>query len=221
MMNASMKIADGEADAHHRQRSLVADREGAEDRDHDDRRRRHHAPGHGQPVAHRVVRVARVDPFLVHARDEEDLVVHRQAEHDGEDHDRQERLDRPGRVAEQAREVAVLEDQRHDAERARDRQQVEDAGLDRDQQRAEDDREQQQRQPDHDADEQRQLVADRLGEVEVASRSCRRSTRARRSRLAIGGRVSSRAVPDDLVGALVLRRRRRVGDHRRGVAAPR
>ena len=37
--------------------------------------------------------------------------------------------------------------------------------------------------------------------------------------LSIGGSVSVARLPDDLVGALVLRRRRRVGDHRRGVAA--
>ena len=37
-----------------------------------------------------------VHPLLVHAADQEHLVVHRQAEQDREHHHRQERLDRPG-----------------------------------------------------------------------------------------------------------------------------
>ena len=40
--------------------------------------------------------VAGADPFLVHAADQEDLVVHRQAEEDGEHQHRQEHLDGPG-----------------------------------------------------------------------------------------------------------------------------
>ena len=51
-------------------------------------------------------------PLLVHAADQEHLVVHREPEQDREHHHRQERLDRPGADAERPGEEALLEDQR-------------------------------------------------------------------------------------------------------------
>ena len=70
-------------------------RERAEHHHHDRRRRGDHPAGGSQAVAHRVVRVAAVLPLLVHAREQEHLVVHGQPEDDREQHHRQERLDRP------------------------------------------------------------------------------------------------------------------------------
>ena len=80
------------------------------------------------PVAARPLRTATrlspdVEPFLVDPGDEKDLVVHRQTEQDGEEHDRQERLDRPGPVdAEDRAEPPPLEDRHQDAERRPDGQ---------------------------------------------------------------------------------------------------
>ena len=78
-------------------------------------------------------------PLLVDAGDEEDFVVHRETEHDREDHHGDERIDRSGLDAERAGEPAALEDRLHDAEGCGDREQVHERGLQRDQQRAEDD----------------------------------------------------------------------------------
>ena len=93
----------------------------------------------GDPFTHSRARVAAVLPLLVDAGDEEDLVVHREAEHDCEDHDGDERIDRSGLDAERACEPAALEDRLHDAERRGDREQIHECGLHRNQQRAEDD----------------------------------------------------------------------------------
>ena len=49
-----------------------------------------------RPLATDEVAVAGARPLLLHAGEEEHLVVHRQAEHDGEEHHRRERLDGPG-----------------------------------------------------------------------------------------------------------------------------
>ena len=65
-----------------------------------------------------------VQPLLVDAGDEEDLVVHREPEHDREEHHGDEGVDRPGLDAEQAGEPAALEDRLDDAERRADREQV-------------------------------------------------------------------------------------------------
>ena len=70
---------------------------------------------------------------LAHAADDEDLVVHRDAEEEGEDHDRHLDVDRlrgldaPDRVGAEA----VLEDEHDQAPRGGDREEVEQDGLQR------------------------------------------------------------------------------------------
>ena len=87
--------------------------------DHHRGGRRDDAAGVGQPFAHRCARVAAVLPLLVDAGDEEDLVVHREPEHDREDHHGDEGVDRSGLDAEEAAEPAALEDRLDDTERQR------------------------------------------------------------------------------------------------------
>ena len=107
-----------------------------------------------------------LQPLLVDAGDEEDLVVHRQPEEDGEQHHREERLDRTGSVdPEHAAQPAPLEDGHQDAEGRADRQQVHDRRGQRDDEAAEDDGQQQERQQDDQSDEQRQLGRQHVGEV--------------------------------------------------------
>ena len=152
-------------------------------------------------------RVVRVLPLLVHARDQEDLVVHAQPEDDREHQHRHERLDRARADPEQPGAVALLEDQRHEAERGADRQQVHDRGLDRDHDRAEHDQQQQRAEEHDDADEQRQLARDDPREVlvgrgEAADLDCVRRSAARRA-----GTTSSRSRLSVSVVACVLRAR--------------
>ena len=93
-MVASRKIAVGEADAHHLDDAVVLEQEAAEDDDHD-RGRGGDDPGRGgQAVGHRRAAVAGAVPLLPDPGEQEHLVVHRQAEHDGEQHHRHPRLDR-------------------------------------------------------------------------------------------------------------------------------
>ena len=78
-------------------------------------------------------------PRLGHARDEDDFVVHRQAEDDAEDEHRDDREDasrRPGE-ADQLRAVALLEDEDEGPEGRSHRQEVQEDRLDRDEQRPE------------------------------------------------------------------------------------
>ena len=108
-----------------------------------------------------------MDPCLVDARDEEDLVVHREAEHDREDHHGQERLDRAAGDPEQAAEPAPLEDRDDDTERGADREQVHQRRLERDQQRPEHDEQEQRREQDDAGDEDPQLRRDDVREVDL------------------------------------------------------
>ena len=72
----------------------------------------------------RLLRLGAVDVLLPHPGDEEDLVVHGEAEHDADQEDRQQADDRAGLVdAEDVREPAPLEDRDHDAERGDDAEQ--------------------------------------------------------------------------------------------------
>lgn len=65
-----------------------------------------------------------VDVLLAHARDQEDLVVHRESEQDAGDDDRQQGDDRRGLLdAEEVGGEALLEDRDDGAERRPDRQQ--------------------------------------------------------------------------------------------------
>src|SRR5205085_1490709 len=76
--------------------------------------------------------------LLADAREDEDLVVHREAEEEREHHQRQPEGDGArGRDPEdEVRAVPLLPEPRHHAERGREREQVEDEGLEREQDRA-------------------------------------------------------------------------------------
>ena len=112
--------------------------------------------------------VAGEQPLLVHAGDEEDLVVHRQPEQDREEDHRDERVDRSaGADADQPRKPAPLEDRDDDAEAGTGGEQVHDRRGERQHETAEGDHQQQERQPDDGDEEQRHLVGDHLGEVDL------------------------------------------------------
>ena len=133
----------GEAQAELLDDAVFAEHEREEHAHHDRRGGGHHAPGQRQALGDRARVFAGVRPALVDARDQEHLVVHRQAEHDREQHHRDERLDRPLLDAEQAAQPAPLEDRDDHAERGADAEQVHHGGLQRDHERAEDDHQQQ------------------------------------------------------------------------------
>ena len=90
----------------------------------------------------------RVHPLLVHAADQEDLVVHRQAEQHGERQHRHERVDRTGPAeTERVRTPAELEERDDHAERGAGREQVHHRGGERHDDAAE--RDQQQEEAEH------------------------------------------------------------------------
>ena len=103
------------------------------------------------PVRARPSSIARsVEPRLVvclaHAREHEDLVVHREAEQEREDHQRDPGRDRLGRGdVPERRAVTHLEDEDDDPERAAERDEVEDRRLDRQHDRPERPRQQDER----------------------------------------------------------------------------
>ena len=119
--NASMNDGRCQGDAEQLDRQVPAERERGEDADHDRGGRRDHPAGRGEAVDDRLGGVLALLPLLVDARHQEDLVVHREAEDDREDHHRQERLDRRrGVEPDQAPEPTPLEDRDDDAERGAD-----------------------------------------------------------------------------------------------------
>ena len=145
--------------------------------------------------------------LLLDAAEEEHLVVHRQAEHDGEHHQRRPRLDRsllPD--AEQARAPAPLEHRDHQAVRDADGEQVHHHRLQRHQDRAEHHHQQQERQQQHDAHDDGQHLERVRGEV--ADRRGQAADRRveRRARDRVGMTCVAEAV-DEIARALVLRRR--------------
>ena len=178
------------------------------------------------PSATAVALSLRAVVLLLHAREQEDLVVHREAEHDREQHHRRPRLDRAFTVdADQARAPAPLEHRDDDAVRGTDRQQVHDDGLERHEQRPEHDHQQQEAEHEDRADQERQPVAEVVGEVdrrrvEAADLARRHRSRGRRRR-ASGARAR---VVSSSCGALVgvdLHEREIVGDRDRIGRRPR
>ena len=119
------------------------------------------------PSATERAAVAGAVPLLPHAGEQEHLVVHRQAEDDGEQHHRHPRLDRRRLHAGEVAEPAPLEQRHDDAVGGADRQQVHDHGLERHEQRPEHDHQQQERQREHGAEEVRQARREVVGEVDV------------------------------------------------------
>ena len=87
------------------------------------------------------------------------MVVHRQAEQDHEQEQRQPRLDRAGALeAEQLLAVALLEDQHEHAVGGADRQQVQHDRLDRDDQRAERDQQEHEREAEDEQEHDRRVA---------------------------------------------------------------
>ena len=149
---------DGHAQADHLDGAVGGDHERGEDHDHDGGR------GADGPAGDRLadpdggVVIPQPQPFLVHAADQEHLVVHGEPEEHREHQDRHQRGDRPGvGHPDQPVEPAELEHRDDDPERGGGREQVHDRRRGRDDQATEQDHQQDERQGhDHD-DEQREL----------------------------------------------------------------
>jgi hypothetical protein len=151
---------DGQADAELLDRRVAVEDEAAEDADHDEPSRRDdrpgvlHAPRDGVPVV--------VAHLAAHrdGRQQEHLVVHRQAEQHGEHHQRDVARDRHGVArgldAQQVDAPPPLERRRQHAEGGADAQQVDDGRLQRHQQRAEGDHQHEEAQGEDDGDHQQQ-----------------------------------------------------------------
>ncbi len=78
-----------------------------------------------QTLGHGAARLSRVRaPLLAHAREHQDLVVHRQAEERAEQEDRERRLERSGLEVEQPAQMALLEDPHQRAEARGDGEEV-------------------------------------------------------------------------------------------------
>ncbi len=128
----AMPIAQALDDDHVRQA------ERREDGDHDQSRAGDDAAGSREPIGHGPARVAGPPVRLLDTRQQQHLVVHRQAEDHAEHQDRDDRDREAGRrEAEHARQVAVLEDPDERPEAGGQRQQGHDHCLDRQHHRSE------------------------------------------------------------------------------------
>src|SRR5918993_3412709 len=130
--------------------------EGEEDGDHDHGRRGDHTRRGGEAVDDGLVRIAGLFVLLPDVGHQEDLVVHRQAEEDGEHHQ--------GHVGDygdgafqpyQACGPVVVEGVGNDAEGGEDGEHVHRHRLERDQERTEGYQQQQEREDEHDRYDQR------------------------------------------------------------------
>jgi hypothetical protein len=125
---------DGETEAEHLDLGGVAEHEGCEDADHDERGGGDHAGRSGDASDHAAGGVAGGDPLLADTGEDEDLVVHGEAEEDGEHHHRQERHDGHGLVeADGVEAPSPLEHRDERTVGSGDAQQVDEGGLERDQ----------------------------------------------------------------------------------------
>ncbi len=159
---------DRQPEADQLDRPDVGHDEAAEHTDHD-RSRSGDDPGCRRQALHDSgAVVARAVVLLTDGREQEDLVVHRQAEDDGEEHHRSPGLDGRARIdTEHAAEPSPLEDHHHHAVGGADRQQVHDDGLERHEHAAEDDEQQHEAQQEHTADEPRQSAGEDRREVDA------------------------------------------------------
>ena len=156
----------GEADADLLGQLIAGERERAEYRDHHERRARHDAGGALDAVGDRVVVAHAAVHGLADPADDEHVVVHREAEQDHEQEERDPGRDATDRLeVEQLLAVAVLEDEHEDAVGGADRQQVEDDRLDRDDDRAERDQQQDEREPEHEREHERRACRQVVDEV--------------------------------------------------------
>ena len=145
--------------------ALSAEGEGREDADHDERGGRDDPPGVGLAPVDRLGVAPGVQPLLVHARDEEHLVVHREAEEYCDHDHRKERLDRSGARADQRAAPAPLKDRDHEPEGRTGREQVHRRGGEWNDDAAEGDHQQEAPEQHDDANEERDLREEDRGEV--------------------------------------------------------
>ena len=124
--------------------------------------------GRRETVGDRGPAVAGAAPLLTDPGEEEHLVVHREAEHDREQHHRDPRVDRPRCHARDVAQPAPLEQRDHHAVRGADREQVHEHGLQRHEQRPEHEHQQQERQ-------RRARRRRRSASVRPCTPTCRRS----------------------------------------------
>ena len=145
----------GEPDAGHLDHRIGVGGEAHEDRDHDRAGGRDDLARAGRGGRDRRAVAGVPAPLLTHARDQEHVVVGREAEQDREHEQRHVRDDGLLLDAQQRRAGGRLERERHDAVGGGDRRQVEDRRHQRDPPRAERDQQQQQRQADDGGGEHR------------------------------------------------------------------
>ena len=146
---------------------------------------------------------------------EEHHVVHREPEEDRERDRRHERLDRAFDVeSHQAHEVALLDDERQDAEADERGQDGRDRRRQRDDDRPERHREDEERDADHVQEEDRQPLHDPVGDVDERRVQAGHVDRGRTAFRRGGHHVASQAV-DEVRRRLVLRRRARRDEHDR------
>ena len=125
----------------------------------------------GEPELDRLLGGAGLVVGLAHAADHEDLVVHREAVEEGEDHQRD-----PGDHGSARRDVPelgavpLLEDEHDDAEGRRERDEVEHDGLEREHDRAKRACEQDQRQDQDQSEHVGEAAEERMDEVAVDCR---------------------------------------------------
>src|SRR5215203_3174093 len=141
--------------------------EGDEGEEEDQRRARDEAPGTADPLDDGTFGRAAAVVRLPHPADDEDLVVHRDAEEEGEgDHrqldvDRLRRLDTPDRFGAES----LLVDEHDQPPGGADGEQVQEDSLQRQEQRAERPRQQEERQDRDEGDYPREVAVDSVEEV--------------------------------------------------------
>ena len=198
MIVASIRIADGEADADLLGQLVAGEGEGAEDGDHHERRARHDAGRAPDAVGHRVVVAHAALNGFADAAEDEDVVVHREAEQDHEQEQRDPGRDAADRLeVEQLLAVAVLEDQHEHAVGGADRQQVERDRLDRHHDRAERDQQQHEREAEHEAEHDRRPRDQDVDEVLGPAVTPFTATSAPASLPTVAGTTSARNASTD------------------------
>ena len=201
---------DREAEAHLLEHDHLARGHAAEHADHDRGRAGDDAGGAADAVAHGLARVAGLVVALLDAAEQEHLVVHREAEEQGEEHERHPGLDalHLGEAQETGAD-ALLEDQHQQPVGGADAQEVHEDRLHRDDDRAEG------HQQEHEAQAEDHQQHDRQPGVEEAEvvDDARRRTR----HVHLGGAAGERG--GDQVVAQVLHQRLRGLAH--GVAGQR
>jgi hypothetical protein len=201
----------GQADAHHLQHQVPLGGEPEEDGDHDRGGCGDEPSGRGQAGDDAAPGVPGAQPLLSHPGEQEDLVVHRQAERDGEHQDRHPARHRHVVVeAEQTGAPAPGEDRDDDAVRGGDAQQVHERRLEGDDRGAEDHGQQQERQADDEPDHEPDPLGQQLGDVGERGRHAGDLG-------AVGQDVGPQAL-QQLGRRLVARTGRRLDDHQRGAA---